>query len=266
MADALDLYVCPKCKGKLSRQPDALHCSTCSRVYPIADDIPDFLLVRPGESSNRILRNIPRLGRLARLYETKVWYPFVLNVYGGRDSLTFEQMIAYTHEKMNPVKGLVLDVATGPGTHGRRVAGAERTVYGIDFSLDMMRVGQEYVKREGVTHMHFSRADVEYLPFTEHLFDGCFTCGSLHLFPDPVKALIEIARTLKPGAPLVVVTFTPGKSGLPKYEWAQKRLIQRGFHLFRLDEMEVYLSQAGLGQFTPEVRGSILLFTARRKS
>ncbi len=216
------------------------------------------------ESSNRILRNIERVDKAARFYESKFWYPFVLNFYSGLGVMTFERLVAYTREKMQPVKGLVLDVACGPGTYGRRAAGPQREVYGIDISLGMLRVGQGFVAKEGITQMHFSRADVERLPFGERLFAGCLTCGSLHLFPDTVKALGEIGRTLKTGAPLVVITFTNGTQGLFKYRWAQERVQRRGFHLFPLDEAERCLSETGFEQFEPEVYGSLLLFTARK--
>jgi len=258
------LYVCPQCKGELASDENILHCPACQRIYPILDGIPNFLLVRPQESSNRILRNIERVDNLARLYESKLWYPFVLNFYGGLGVMTFERLVAYTRAKMQPVKGLVLDVACGPGTYGRRAAGAEREVYGIDISMGMLRVGQRYVAEAGVTAMHFSRADVEHLPFRDRLFDGCLTCGSLHLFPDTVRALSEIGRTMKPGAPLAVITFTPGKKGMFKYRWAQERVRRRGFHLFPLGEIERHLSDTGFAQFEPAVYGSLLLFTARK--
>jgi ubiquinone/menaquinone biosynthesis C-methylase UbiE/uncharacterized protein YbaR (Trm112 family) len=261
-----DLYVCPKCKGKLQQQPNTLHCHACQRTYPVTNDIPDFLLVRPRESTNPMLHNIEKVGKLAWIYETKLWYPFILNLYGGWHALTFEDLIAYAHEKMLPVKGLVLDVATGTGTYGRRVAGAQRTVYGIDISLDMMHVGQAYVKREGVTHMYFSRAEVEALPFGDCCFDGCLTCGSLHLFPDTLKALTEISRTLKSGAPLVVFTFTWGETGILKYEWMRRRILRgRSLRVFELPDLQRLLDKAGFEQFEPQIRGSILMFTARKR-
>ncbi len=266
MADnGFDVYACPQCKGRLQQQPNALSCAACERAYPFIDRIPDFLLVRPRENANPILRNIDKIGKLAWIYE-RIWYPIFLNLVGGWHAFALKDIIAYAREKMLPVKGLVLDVATGPGTYGRRVAGAERTVYGVDLSMDMMRVGQTYVRREGVTNMHFSRSDVESLPFGDGLFDGCFTCGSLHLFPDTLKALTEIGRTLKTGATLVVFTFAFNERGILKYE-AIRELLRRRTHLkvFELPALEETLGKAGFEQFEPVLKGAILLFTARKR-
>jgi ubiquinone/menaquinone biosynthesis C-methylase UbiE len=221
-------------------------------------------LEKPEETSNAILRNIQSLDKLAGIYETKLWYPLVLNIYGGFGSITFEGLIENVNENIKPVKGLVLDVATGPGTYGRRIASPNRTVYGIDLSIGMLRRGIEYIAEEQITNMHFSRTNVEQLPFADGLFDGVLCCGSLHLFPDTVRALGEIGRTMKSGAPLVVITFTHGRKGLLKYKWAQDRVYRRGFHLFPLDEAERCLSETGFEQFEPEVYGSLLLFTARK--
>jgi SAM-dependent methyltransferase len=262
-----ELYVCPSCKGPLQAQAAALRCPACEREYPIANDIPDFLLVRPEQSPNPILRDITKVGSWARLYETALWYPVVLAMYGGWGALTFKEIIAYVRKNILPVQGLVLDVATGTATYGRRVASAGRAVYGIDISLDMMAVGQDYVRREGVTDMRFARADVEALPFPGGVFDGCITSGSLHLFPDTLKALTEIGRTMKSGAPLVVLTFTrEWKTGIMKHEWVRRHVLARGrIRFFEVSALREFLDRAGFERFEPEPRGGVLLFTARKR-
>jgi uncharacterized protein YbaR (Trm112 family) len=44
--ELLDILACPNCKTpvKLVKNGTALKCGTCSRVYPIRDDIPVMLL------------------------------------------------------------------------------------------------------------------------------------------------------------------------------------------------------------------------------
>ncbi len=263
---SFDLYVCPQCKGVLQEEADHLHCSACMRNYPIVNGIPDFLLVRSEESQNPYLRDIDKLGRWARLYDTPLWYPLVLSMYAGPGVLSFDQILAYVRKTITPIKGLVIDVATGPGTYGRRVAGDGRTVYGIDISQDMMSVGMEKVKREGISGMHFSRADVEALPFGEGVFAAGIASGCLHLFPDTLKALHEISRTLLPGAPLVVVTFAWGDRGILKYDWARQRIRARGrMTIFDIHTLPALLDQAGFDFFDPDARGGVLLFRARKR-
>ncbi len=44
--ELLDILACPKCKGevKLALDQSGFVCAACKLLYPIVDDIPDFLL------------------------------------------------------------------------------------------------------------------------------------------------------------------------------------------------------------------------------
>ena len=70
-----------------------------------------------------------------------------------------------------PESGMVLDVACGPGTLGRRIASSTRTVYGIDISWSMLRQGVAYVTQEGIGNVEFARASADALPFPDAFFN-----------------------------------------------------------------------------------------------
>jgi ubiquinone/menaquinone biosynthesis C-methylase UbiE len=205
------------------------------------------------------------IDRMARIYETRLWYPIVLKVYGGLHSPSLPQLVRNISQKVQATEGRVLDIACGPGTFGRRVASPLKEVFGIDVSMGMLRQGAAYAAKEGISNLHFARARVEALPFEDGLFDATLCCGSLHLFTDTVMALREMARVMKPGAVLAVYTFTPGREGILKFrrvrEWGRR---DHGLHVFELSEMEQYLTASGFQDFQPEVSGSTLTFSARR--
>jgi ubiquinone/menaquinone biosynthesis C-methylase UbiE len=207
------------------------------------------------------------IDRMARIYETRLWYPIVLNVYGGFHSSSLAQLVRTVAQKVQSTEGRVLDIACGPGTFGRRIASPSKEVFGIDVSLGMLRQGVAYIAREGIPNVHFARARVEALPFEDGFFDATLCCGSLHLFADTVLALREMARAMKPGAILAVFTFTAGRKGILKFrrvrEWS---LRDHGLHVFDLPEMEQYLTASGFENFQPEVSGSILTFSARKRA
>jgi ubiquinone/menaquinone biosynthesis C-methylase UbiE len=206
------------------------------------------------------------IDRMARIYETRLWYPLVLNVYGGFHSPSLAQLISTVAEKVQSTKGRVLDIACGPGTFGRRIASPSKEVFGIDVSLGMLRQGIAYTAREGIPNVHFARARVEALPFEDGLFDATLCCGSLHLFADTVIALREMARAMKPGAILAVFTFTAGRGGILKFRRVRRSLRPHGLHVFDLPEMESYLTASGFEDFQPKVSGSILTFSARKQA
>jgi len=264
---ALDFYVCPACKGNLREEQDMLLCSTCSQGYPTREGICDFLGEVLARSTDPELRRMTTIDRMAAIYETRLWYPMVLNLLGGLHCLSVEQLIRTVTEKLESTNGRLIDIACGPGTYGRRIASPSKEVFGIDVSMGMLRQGEAYSTKEGICNMHFARARVEALPFASGLFDGALCCGSLHLFTDTVTALREIARVMKPLAILSVFTFTAGNAGLLKFrgvrEWYRK---DHGLHVFEIPEMEQYLRTAGFERFQTEVFGSILTFTVRKQA
>ena len=265
--NVLEIYACPVCKRLLRQAERELRCSTCSQAYPIREGIPDFILEELSKSADPELRRMRFIDRMARIYETRLWYPIVLNLYGGFDSPPLAQLIRTVSQKVQSTKGRLLDVACGPGTYGRRIASPSKEVFGIDVSMGMLRQGAAYVLKEDNPHVHFARAKVEALPFEAGVFDAALCCGSLHLFANTVTALREMARVTKPGAILSVFTFAAGRGGVLKFrrvrEWSFRH---QGLHVFDLSEVEQYLTTSGFTDFEPEVSGSILTFTARRQA
>jgi SAM-dependent methyltransferase len=265
VANDLEVYACPVCKRLLRQEEGALHCQTCSKTYPISDGIPDFILEELSRSADPVLRRMRFIDRMARIYESRLWYPIVLNIYGGFRSPSLAQLISTVTQKLQSTEGRVLDIACGPGTYGRRIASPSREVIGIDVSMGMLRQGAVYVAKEGIPNVHFARARVEALPFEGGLFDAVLCCGSLHLFADTVVALCEMARVMKPAAILSVFTFGPGSGGILKFRSVRERSRRKhGLHVFELAEMERYLTASGFKDFQPEMRGSILTFSARK--
>jgi ubiquinone/menaquinone biosynthesis C-methylase UbiE len=207
------------------------------------------------------------IDRMASIYESNLWYPVVMKLYGGFHSPSLLQLVSIVTQKVQSTKGRVLDIACGPGTYGRRIASPTKEVFGIDVSMGMLRQGAAYVAKEGIPNVHFARARVESLPFEDGLFDAVLCCGSLHLFADTLIALREMARVMKPAAILSVFTFAAGRGGILKFrrvrEWSLKN---HGLHVFELPEMDRYLTASGFEDFQPEISGSTLTFSARKQA
>jgi len=267
LASDAGIYACPMCKRGLRQEEGALRCPACSRAYPVKDAIPEFISEELSRSTDPVLRRMRFIDRMARIYETRLWYPVVLKVYGGLHSLSPAQLIRSVNQKVDRSQGRVLDVACGPGTFGRRIASPSREVFGIDISRGMLRQGAAYAAKEDNPHVHFARARVEALPFEDGTFDAALCCGSLHLFADTVTALREIARVMKPAAVLSVFTFAAGQGGILKFrgvrEWSSRN---HGLHVFEIPQMEQYLTASSFTDFRPEMFGSILTFSARRRA
>jgi ubiquinone/menaquinone biosynthesis C-methylase UbiE len=227
-------------------------------------------LVNLEESSNFTLHRVGKrdssalLNFAASVYETCV-YPVVCNLFGGWRSTSLKRLAGEVADIVGSRDGVILDAACGPGTYGRRIASASRTVLGIDVCMSMLRQGVRYVESGRIPNVHFACATVEALPFRASLFDAAICAGSLNHFSDTVLALREIGRTMKAGAPLAVMCFAAGSAGLWKYRFMREPAEKKGGHIFELPDLERYVTEAGFEDFLPHVYGSILVFSARKR-
>jgi SAM-dependent methyltransferase len=253
------VFACPGCKRLLRSSDSALYCDACNRTYPIVGGIPDFVSEDVLDSFDPNYRSIKKMEFLAPIYEGQLWQGFVLKILAGARSSSLRSIASFVGNTLEGITGAVLDVACGPATYGRRVASPARSVCGVDFSMGTLRQGLANIERDGVSGIRLARARVEELPFENAVFDGAICCGALHLFPDTVIALREIARTMKPGAPLAVTTFTTANAGI-------LHLINRSrnVRLFEVPELEQYLIEAGFEEFQPILDGAFLTFSARK--
>ena len=107
----------------------------------------------------------------------------------------------------------ILDVGTGTGTLG--LGAVERwpevQVDGIDASTEMAAAAEaERHRRLGPgasDRFAVTVAPADDLPFPDETFDAAMTSFVLQLVPNRHRALREIRRTLRTGAPLAIVTW-----------------------------------------------------------
>jgi demethylmenaquinone methyltransferase/2-methoxy-6-polyprenyl-1,4-benzoquinol methylase len=104
---------------------------------------------------------------------------------------------------------LVLDVATG--TAGVALQLADRTpgrVVGVDLTEAMLRRGRKNVARGRVaSRVQLVAGRAEQLPFPDEAFDALTFTYLLRYVADPAATLVELARVLKPGAPVSSLEF-----------------------------------------------------------
>ena len=95
----------------------------------------------------------------------------------------------------------VLDVGCGPGsiTLGLAEAVTPGSVVGIDFQPTQIERAQASAAERAVANVRFEVADAYQLPFPGHSFDAAFAHGVLMHLREPVRALVEMRRMLRPG-------------------------------------------------------------------
>ena len=123
--------------------------------------------------------------------------------YTGR---TFEQVQTYFAGRLKPGMN-VLDCGCGPGTLTLGLAQAvdPGQATGIDIEPGMVDRANALADEGGIKNVEFRVDDITDLSFPNDCFDLVFVSAVLEHLPDPVVALKEIRRVLKPGAVTVII-------------------------------------------------------------
>jgi SAM-dependent methyltransferase len=93
----------------------------------------------------------------------------------------------------------LLDVGCGPGSITLDLAGIVADVVGIDGADAAIERANAEAERRGVTNAEFRIADAYELPFEDASFDVVHAHQVLQHVADPVRALGEARRVVKPG-------------------------------------------------------------------
>jgi ubiquinone/menaquinone biosynthesis C-methylase UbiE len=146
------------------------------------------------ESTRKPYRGISLEGKLATWYARTTW----------KDLGEFEHL-AQQLAKDLPERARVLEVAPGPGYLSVALAklGTYR-ITGVDISQSFIRMASEYAKREGVV-VHFIHGSASDVPLEDGFFDLIVCRAAFKNFSEPLKALNEMHRVLKPGGRAVII-------------------------------------------------------------
>ena len=125
----------------------------------------------------------------------------------------------------------VLDLATGTGDLAlvfKRIVGPTGKVVGVDVSPEMLASAPKKAQ-EAQLEVDFFEADATNLPFEESSFDVCSIAYGIRNVSDPLKALSEMVRVLKPGGRLVVLETGKPTSALLAglYQFYFRQMIPR---------------------------------------
>ncbi len=105
-------------------------------------------------------------------------------------------------EALSGLSGKVLEVGVGTGRNLKYYP-AGCLVTGIDKSEGMLEKAQE--KATDMKNVTLFLMDAEHLEFPDNCFDYVVTTFVLCTIPDPVKALREMRRVLKPSGELIAL-------------------------------------------------------------
>lgn len=104
----------------------------------------------------------------------------------------------------------LIDIAGGTGLVSFPAAeklGQDGFVLTTDISEGMVKIGMESAKKRDVQNIRFERMDAEELAVPDNEYDAAFCALGLMYMPDPVRALKEMHRVIKPGSRAVAAVW-----------------------------------------------------------
>jgi len=116
------------------------------------------------------------------------------------------------HDQRYPEGSLVLEAGCGVGAQTVFLAGNNPKVsfLSVDISPVSLKQAQSAVQAAGFSNVKFQQADLFHLPFADNTFDAVFVCFVLEHLSEPLKALAELKRVVKPGK---IITAIEGDHG-----------------------------------------------------
>jgi SAM-dependent methyltransferase len=127
-----------------------------------------------------------------------------------------------------PAGSRVLEAGCGVGAKTVTIAanspGALFT--SVDISEASVELAAKAVKDAGLNNVIFRQADIFDLPFEADSFDHIFVCFVLEHLADPVKALQELKKVLRPGGTITVIEGDHGSTHFHPDSEAAHKVIQ----------------------------------------
>ena len=227
------VLACPTCHQPFA-SPSDLRCASCQKTYAIRQDVPRFCDGIKDQDE-----------KMAAEWEAQSNAgPHYLNPVIIMNRWEEEQVMPHILGKISDVQGTVLDAGCGVGHMGQRFVTAGRT--GID--LIGMDFQEELLANVTVGYTGVVQGDIHNLPFKDGSFSAVLTSNALHHFPDPRRAMIEIARVLKPGG--VFVCYDPRYvtplEMVKKFLRRNDNLFTKDHKSFRVDEYRELIGSSGL--------------------
>ena len=172
--------------------PDAaeLRCTGCQEVFPIRDGAPRFSTDDTDTAQ----------------YFGYIWGLHTQAVTPPREPIPYHLRVMYESLGAPTLKGLILDGGCGDGVDLANVAlDPDSQVVGVELSSG--GVATSLSRTRGMERADVIQGDLLRIPLASDTFDGAYSYGVVHHTPDPGGAVREIARTLKPGAPLLLYVY-----------------------------------------------------------
>jgi ubiquinone/menaquinone biosynthesis C-methylase UbiE len=185
-------------------------------MYRVRDQIADLVHGEPEGRQKTVDRAFERIA--GRFYEKTVTGATAFDRTIVRAMWGTTKFIPLLFELLSSVAadcqpGYFLDIPVGTGvfTAGEYSLQPNLEFIAADYNRKMLEGAEEKVLAEDFGNVMLVRTDVASLPFADGAFTGVLTMNGFGSFPQPGRALDELARVLAPGGKLAGSLYLRGE-------------------------------------------------------
>ena len=127
--------------------------------------------------------------------------------YAALTKKSFKEFVALARRVADqiPQQSSVLEVAPGPGYFAIELARlGDYQITGLDISETFVEIARANARRAGV-QVSFLHGNASAMPFSDGMFDFLVCRAAFKNFGEPVRALEEMHRVLKPGGQALII-------------------------------------------------------------
>jgi len=168
-----------------------------------------------------------------------------------------------------PANGTVLEIAPGPGYFCIELAKLGKyQITGLDISKSFVEIARRNAKETG-HKIDFREGNASAMPFQDGTFDFTFCQAAFKNFSEPVKAIAEMYRVLKPGGTALIADMRRDASALDIdqevrgmgldplnrffVKWTFDHMLLKS--AYSIDQMEAMVAQTPFGTCRIDVKG-----------
>ena len=198
MKNSIDIFQCPNCMCSLEIGEEHIVCNN-GHKFEISDDIP-LMFIEGGVEHADIITN-----KIKEFYEENPFPNYDDN--DDPSSLINKAEVSVFAKLLNdglPFNSRILEVGCGTGQLANYLSLASRYVYGIDISLNSLKLANNFKRKNSLKGISFYQMNLFRPVFKNETFDTVICNGVLHHTYRAFEGLKIITNLLKMNGYLII--------------------------------------------------------------